>query len=204
MTTTLFITLMSLHLLAVMSPGPDFFIVVKNTLAEGKRSGYMTALWIASWLLIHIIYSILWVGYLISKSILLMSGLKILGWAYLVRIGYNSRIATWSSFDKTILAPETKKTSWFLQWFLTNVFNPKATLYFLSVFTTMVTPETTLSGLLFLGVCMIVTAWVRFMCVSYCVWHNRIMSRYKSTEQYINKFFWWMLILLWVKVLTSK
>ncbi len=204
MTTTLFITLLSLHLLAVMSPWPDFFIIIKNTLRGGKAAGYKTALGIAAGLSVHIAYSILWVGYLISKSLLLMSGLKILWGAYLLRIGYKSRVATWSAFEQKDVVTKTSKTSWFLQGLITNILNPKATLYFLSVFTTMVTPWTSIDTLLLLWACMIGIAFTWFSVVSYFVWHDKIMHRYQSTESYINKFFWWVLMFLWIKVLTSK
>lgn len=204
MTTALFITLISLHLVAVMSPWPDFFIVIKNTLQKGRVSWYATALGIASGLLIHIGYSLLWVGYLISKSILLMSTLKVLWWMYLLRIWYKSRTASWSAFDQP--NETTQPTSWsgFWQWFITNVFNPKATLYFLSVFTTMITPWTALDSLLFLWITMIVIAAIWFILVSYFVGHPQVIRRHQTSEKYINKCFGALLIAFWAKVLISK
>ena len=53
------ITLGILNFFAAMSPGPDFAIVTKNTLLHGRRSGVMTALGIATAILIHVSYCLL-------------------------------------------------------------------------------------------------------------------------------------------------
>jgi len=79
--------LISITLLAAMSPGPDFFIVMKNAL-RSKLSGYATSLGVACAILVHVAYCIAGVGIIISQSIILFQVIKILGALYLLYLSY--------------------------------------------------------------------------------------------------------------------
>lgn len=79
--------LIGITLLAAMSPGPDFIVVMKNAL-KGKAQGYMTALGVASAILIHIAYCVAGIGIIISQSILLFQVIKIFGALYLLYLSY--------------------------------------------------------------------------------------------------------------------
>ena len=67
------ITVLSITILAIIAPGPDFFIVVRNSLTYTKRSGVFTALGVAAAIWIHIFYSIAGIGLILSKSIILFN-----------------------------------------------------------------------------------------------------------------------------------
>lgn len=82
-----YLTLMSITLLAAMSPGPDMIVVVKNSLLS-RRLGIFTALGIASAIFIHVGYCIAGVGVIISQSIILFSIIKALGALYILYIAY--------------------------------------------------------------------------------------------------------------------
>src|SRR5579871_852922 len=85
-----FITVASLHLLAVMSPGPDFVLISRNSLVYSRKTGIYSALGLALGISVHITYSLIGIGYIISKSILIFSTIKFLGAGYLIYIGYKS------------------------------------------------------------------------------------------------------------------
>jgi threonine/homoserine/homoserine lactone efflux protein len=85
-----FLTVAVIHLLAVMSPGPDFILVTKNTLTLSKRSGIYTAMGLGFGILVHTAYSLLGIGLVISKSIVLFNTIKYLGAAYLLYIGWQA------------------------------------------------------------------------------------------------------------------
>lgn len=87
---TQFLTVAVVHLFAVMSPGPDFAVVTKNSLLHSRKTGIYTSLGIALGISVHIAYSLLGIGLVISKSAVLFSIIKYLGAGYLVYIGYLS------------------------------------------------------------------------------------------------------------------
>ena len=81
------VNLIILNFIALASPGPDFAIVVKNSLVHSKKAGMMTALGIATGETIHLSYILLGVGIIISKNIWILNSIKILGMLYLTYIG---------------------------------------------------------------------------------------------------------------------
>src|SRR5665648_995706 len=130
-------TVALLNLLAAISPGPDFVVTVRNSLCYSQRAGIFTALGISLALCVHLFYCAAGIGYIISTSVVLFSILKLLGAAYLIYLGVSSFIAKGSRID---LAEERTGTDLtrlkaFRMGFLTNVLNPNATLFFLSLFT---------------------------------------------------------------------
>ena len=63
-------------ILGAMLPGPDFAIVVNNTLLHSRRSGLFTALGITSACLIHITYCSLGLAFVISSSVIVFNIIK--------------------------------------------------------------------------------------------------------------------------------
>ncbi|HTO03146.1 MAG TPA: LysE family transporter, partial [Opitutus sp.] len=56
------------HLLAVMSPGPDFAVVLRQSLGYGRRIAIWTSVGIGTAILLHVTYSLLGIGLLITGS----------------------------------------------------------------------------------------------------------------------------------------
>ncbi len=71
-----FFTVALIHLLAVASPGPDFAIVVRESVAHGRRAGTWTALGVGTGIFVHVAYSLLGIGLIVSQSIVLFNALK--------------------------------------------------------------------------------------------------------------------------------
>ena len=85
-----FIGLAVAHLLAVISPGPDFIVVVKQCNNNGRKSAFMTSLGISMGILVHVIYCIVGIAYLISNTPHLFNFIKIIASSYLFYIGFLS------------------------------------------------------------------------------------------------------------------
>ena len=63
-----FSTVAIAHLLAVASPGPDFAVVLKQSLSHGRRPALYTSVGIGTAILLHVTYSLLGLGLLIRES----------------------------------------------------------------------------------------------------------------------------------------
>lgn len=88
-----FFSISFLIILAAISPGPDFAMVIKNSLLYSRRAGIYTALGVSVSLLIHAVYCILGLALVISRSLLAFSIIKYLGAAYLIYIGIKGFLA---------------------------------------------------------------------------------------------------------------
>src|SRR5690348_6795468 len=78
------------HLLAAPSPGPDFAIVVRQSLAFGRRTGIWTAAGIGSAISLHAAYSLLGLGLLLRSSETWFTAVKFAGAAYVAWLGIQS------------------------------------------------------------------------------------------------------------------
>lgn len=140
-----FLAVALIHLLAVASPGPDFAVVVRESVAHGRRAGVFTALGVGTGILVHVIYSLLGIGLIVSQSIVLFNALKWLAAAYLLYIGYKALRARPTdpvSAEQALEALPCGRRGAFVTGFVTNGLNPKATLFFLSLFTVVIDPHT--------------------------------------------------------------
>tara|TARA_R110002126_G_scaffold109948_5_gene246959 strand:+ start:3613 stop:4251 length:639 start_codon:yes stop_codon:yes gene_type:complete len=135
------------HLLAVISPGPDFAVVIRNSISSGRRAGLFTALGLGSGIVVHVTYSLLGIGLIVSQSVWLFNLMKLLAAAYLLYIGIRALRAKPQSSAQTNIASPLKSMSArqaIAQGFITNGLNPKATLFFLSLFTVVISHDTPL------------------------------------------------------------
>ena len=134
------------HLLAVASPGPDFAVVVRQSLAHGRRTAIWTSLGVGTGILLHVTYSLLGLGLLIRGSVLWFEVVKYAGAAYLAWLGAQAlrtpRHATAIAGNGAQAAEAPSSHGAFATGFLTNALNPKATLFFLALFVTVIRPST--------------------------------------------------------------
>jgi threonine/homoserine/homoserine lactone efflux protein len=117
-----------------MTPGNDFIYVVTRSLSQGVRAGIISAFGISLGLVIHITASVLGLSVILAKSILVFNLIKYAGAAYLIYLGVKMLFAKSYNLDSVSLSGAKNIPSIILlrQGFLTNVFNPKVALFFLS------------------------------------------------------------------------
>ena len=173
-----FAVLAGLHLLAVATPGPDFAMVVRQSLAWDRVTAVRTSLGIGLGILFHSVYCLLGLGLLLAKSDTAFFAAKCLGAAYLAWIGVTTFRSTGAKRPPAAsIDPETPSTvagdlsrpapsRAVLAGFLTNALNPKAAFFFLALFSVVVSSETPLW--LRAAYCgwMAVTTFLWFACVS--------------------------------------
>ncbi len=133
--TSLFVA--TLATLGMLSPGPDFFLVIKNAARYRRPAAMMTALGVVLGVATHMSYCVAGLAVVITTTPWLFNLLKYAGACYLIWIGIQALLARGESklnIDNATQSPITLKAA-FLQGYLCNLLNPKATLFFLAVFT---------------------------------------------------------------------
>ncbi len=150
-----------------VAPGPDFFMVLRNSLARGRTAGVMTALGIGSALVVHVVYSVLGLALVIASSPTIFGIIRVCGAFYLLYIAIKCLLNKDTTDLEAVCADgasETSENSPFRGWregFWCNLLNPKAALFFLSIFSQFMTPETPNALRWIYGgeVIVIVTTW---------------------------------------------
>jgi RhtB (resistance to homoserine/threonine) family protein len=196
----------AIHLLAVVSPGPDFIMAARNSLIYSRRTGIWTAVGFGAGIAVHILYSLAGLALLISRSILLFNAIKLLGAGYLVYIGIRSLFSKAGSLE----VGEQKKRADISPWaalrigFLTNVLNPKATLFFLSLFTMVIAPDTPLPVMGVLSAILIGNTILWFSLVAVFLTQPRIRGAFERSQNVFNRTLGGLLIALGVKVALAQ
>lgn len=165
-----FLALALIHFFAVVAPGPDFAVTVRQSVRFGRAVGITTALGIGAGISLHVGYTLLGVGALLHTYSWLLTLTSLIGAMYLTYLGVSLvRSRPLASNFESLNAKGTAEGiedvpsmfKAFLLGFLTNATNPKATLFFLAVFTTLVRPTTPLPilGLYGLWMCGVNAFW---------------------------------------------
>ncbi|WP_431026941.1 LysE family translocator [Lysinibacillus sp. LZ02] len=142
----MYIEVFVVGILAALSPGPDFVVVIKNSLGAGRKYGIATALGIASALIVHITYTILGFTIILEKLPFVFNVIKLTGATYLLWLGWQgiqsqARLENSNAKSMDRLLKESVMRC-FREGFLCNVLNPKSALFFLSIFSQFIGPNT--------------------------------------------------------------
>lgn len=138
-------SVMAVFSFAIVAPGADTAMVMRQSLVHGRRAGILTAFGVGTSLLFHLTYTILGLGLIVSQSLLLFSVIKWAGAAYLTYMGIMALRAPAPTLPGAeagvAVAPMSDRRAFGLG-FVTNALNPKPILFFLSLFSVLVSHET--------------------------------------------------------------
>lgn len=161
----------------VMLPGPDFALIAKISLMNGRPQGQAAAVGVALGICVHTTAAMLGISAIIAQSVLWFSVLKYVGAAYLVwlgilalRAGRRAGQPVSAAVVKTAHQPHANPAAdsmnlrrwlhFFGQGFLTNALNPKAVLVFLTFLPQFMDPHAPLApqfltlGSIMSGLCL--------------------------------------------------
>ncbi|MFJ3134834.1 LysE family transporter [Streptomyces sp. NPDC086843] len=173
--------------LAVIAPGADFAMVVRGSYLYGRRTGLLGAAGVAAGVLVHVTYTMLGVGLLIASSAFLFTVVKLTGAAYLVYIGvrtFRTRVEVTVDLEhRTGLTPFAALRTGFL----TNVLNPKTTLFVVSTFAQVVGPGTPLLQQAGYGLFMSLAHLLWFGVVALFFSHDRMRGLMLRGQRVLNK-----------------
>lgn len=153
--THILITLAGIHWIALMSPGPDFALVVRNTTRYGRKTGLYLACGLSAGILTHSILSLMGISLLLHQHHLLFVAIQLAGGGYLSWTGFT--ILRQILFSRRLASQEhpplqvnkeqihSNKHA-FIQGYLTNILNPKALVFFVSLMSGLIPAGFSLSG----------------------------------------------------------
>ena len=149
-------------------PGADFAMVVRQSIAHDRRAALFTSAGIATSILVHGSYTLLGVGVIVGQSLLVFNILKWLGAAYLVWLAISALRSPPPKppAEGDLVGARRGDFAAFALGFLTNLLNPKAVLFFLALFTSLVSIHTGGDIKVFYVICMSIMLFAWFALVS--------------------------------------
>jgi RhtB (resistance to homoserine/threonine) family protein len=149
-------------------PGADTMYILARSISYGRKAGVYSVFGISTGILIHTTFSSLGLTIILAKSATAFAIVKYLGVAYLMFLGIKMLIDKKSTFkDNTRKEEQPDLKKFYGQGVMTNVLNPKVSLFFLAFLPQFINPDYVTGALPFmiLGVTFMTTGtlWCLFL-----------------------------------------
>ncbi|MGR5149041.1 LysE family translocator [Photobacterium alginatilyticum] len=192
---TPFVTLLTVHVIALLSPGPDFALVVQNAGRYGRQTGVTIALGLSLGILLHSILSITGASLLIREQPALFAMLQAAGGGYLLWLGigaiksvlqlvWHKGGADSSQVPARQLIGNRKQA--LAKGFTTNILNPKALVFFLSLLSTLVPADMSVAGKATAISLLWLTSFLWFATLAWLLTGQRLQQKIQQWTPFID------------------
>ena len=199
---SIFLTVALLHFFAVASPGPDFVLVSQQSFRYGRTVAIWTSGGIALGILFHVAISLTGLSLLLQNQPDLFWYLKLAASLYIGYLGFVSLI---SKELVNLQKISTEKGDRYLKsistGFFINVLNPKAFIFFITVFTLVINEDTGLFIKGLLGIYMSLATFIWFTFVSILLTNQIATERFKIAIPWLEKITGLFLIVLAIQII---
>ena len=124
------------HLIALISPGPDTAIIIRQVSLYGRIEGFKTAIGIGIGIYLHCLLAINGISLIIVSNDLYKFIISVVGSTYILYLGINMLISKAKNISQN--DSKTLPNNSLIIGLMTNVFNAKAFLFFVSLFTILI------------------------------------------------------------------
>ena len=189
----IFVTVAIAHFLALLSPGPDFVLIVKSAIKNGGKKSIGVAAGISSANALYIALCLIGVGSILAKSATVLIVLKVMGGLFLIYLAIQALRAKKDSYKEFALVETNDRqsdTTWlseFITGFMSGILNPKNLLFYLSLFTVVLTKDINLSFKMTLGIWMTTVVFFWDVAIIYLLSTSRVQSKFSKVAYYIDK-----------------
>ena len=170
------------HLFAVMSPGPDTAIIIREVSLNKRRGGIFCALGIGVGILIHCYLAIFGISTLLLSNNIAGDLISMFGSFYLIFLG----ISSFKSESKKSKKSQFMSNS-FINGFITNIFNIKAFVFFISLFSIILNEDISYIGKIFIPLYFAMATSIWFSFLTIVLTHENIQKRWEPVQEIINK-----------------
>lgn len=191
--------------LGMLSPGPDFFLVIKNAARYPRLAAMMTAFGVICGVATHMSYCVAGLAVVITTTPWLFNVLKYAGAVYLIWVGIQALLSRGGSKMNVSSLPQQQVSlkSAFVQGYLCNLLNPKATLFFLAVFTQVLQINSGLGEKLWYAGIIFGLSAVWWPVLVFLIQSGPVRRGLEKTQKVVDKLLGGMLIALGIKVALS-
>ena len=206
------LTVASITILAVLSPGPNFVVITKNALIHSRQAGIYTALGVVAGNAIYVAAGALGFTTLVAQSEELLTIIRVIGAAYLAYLGAalflsarkpaDTAMQLRKEIDPHHQARRYPKRNAFRSGLLTMLTNPTAALFYLATFTVVLPPETSLSVKLMAAITILLIDLVWHPALAWFFSNRLFQQFYSKGDKWINVIFSLLLVGLAIHTFT--
>lgn len=175
------------YTVALVSPGPNFFLVLSTALGRTRREGLYTAAGVAAGSTFYVLLGLLGVILLIGSNATLYRIMLFAGGGFLLYMGGGMLFSAMRGGAVAGIrdVPERSALQSFRAGLGMNLTNPNSYAYYLSLFTASIPPETSAGAKMTLGVVMPVISLSWYSFVAFSASHPQVRGYLLSAQRYI-------------------
>jgi threonine/homoserine/homoserine lactone efflux protein len=202
-------TVVVAHLLALVSPGPDFLMVVRSSLRSRKADALGVAAGISLANGVYITLCIVGVGSLLAASLVLMTILKVAGGLFLLYVAFHALKSRKKDYQNLVAEGGTeprRRNSFFnefLAGFVSGISNPKNVIFYLSLFSVVLTSDVGLVFKIGLGTWMTLAVFLWDAFVILILTRPRVRRVFSRVAFYLDKVAGTLLGFIGIKLIES-
>ena len=167
------------HLIALISPGPDTAIIIRQVSLYGRIEGFKTAIGIGVGIYLHCLLAINGISLIIVSNALYKFIISIVGSTYIIYLGINMLISKTKNIPQNDSKPLPNNS--IIIGLITNVFNVKAFLFFVSLFTILIDNLTDIYFyVLPVYFALVSSLWFIFLSYIFTVSKNKTFNAYSN------------------------
>lgn len=185
-----FASFLAVYVFAIVSPGPNFILVINSALSGSRRTGLLTALGVATGSGLFGLAGLLGIIVLVQSLPNFAVLSRLIGGGYLVWLGIDmirrSRCDHGAAMNrKPVTVSSGSAVSIWRTGLFTNLTNPKAWAFYIALFTVVISPGFQLwhKALLNLSMFVISLGWYGF--VAYTISSPRFRPAFQKIQPYI-------------------
>jgi threonine efflux protein len=190
---TLFITIAIVHILALMSPGPDFFFISHVAASRGRAEATKGAFGVTLAVAIWTTFALLGLDLVLQKMVWVHQAIVIGGGLYLLWLGLQLLRSAWRQHRHPtavaeLTAPslgERQRSNSFIRGLLTNLSNPKSIIYFGSIFSLFIAPDVTNGVRCALFLLIVLETFLWFTLVILLFSNSKVRLKYQQLSKWI-------------------
>ena len=198
--------LIVVFMVALASPGPDFVMAVRNSVMGSRKAGIFTAIGFGLGVAIHVAYCLAGLALVISQSVMLFNIIKWIGAAYLFYVGWQALKSKGYTppEEGAVTPPAMTPVQALRSGFITNLFNPKATLFFLALFTQILSPDIAMGAKIVYGLTCIVMTMIWFSIVATVLTTPKIRAAFLRASKWIDRVCGGLFVALGIKLAVTR
>ncbi|MBM9519379.1 LysE family translocator [Desulforhopalus vacuolatus] len=203
MTFSDWLSLFAVALLGAMSPGPSLAVVVRNTLGGGRLNGVLTAWSHACGICIYALLTVLGLAIVLKNIPILFHCIGIAGACYLAWLGWKALHSRGGISATLTEGKQQRPLEAMRDGIMISALNPKIGLFFLALFSQVVSQETTTAGKFLTVLTPVITdgGWYTFVVV--IISSGKILEMLRARAVLIDRITGVVLIVVAVKIVFS-
>lgn len=189
---TLLITIGIVHILAMMSPGPDFFFISHIAASRGRSEAIKATFGVTLAVAIWTTFALLGLDLVLKKLVWLHQTMMIGGGLYLLWLGFHLLCSARQQFRQSENPHQTELSSLqqvrpnsFIRGLMTNLSNPKSIIYFASIFSLFIKPDVSSGIRVALFSMIMIETFLWFTLVAILFSNKKVRLRYQQFSKWV-------------------